>query len=58
MQLFFDQTIQFDFKQFNLTSNVQVNGQIWGSYSSVHQEELFFLKKGRGKKLYSGFALE
>ena len=22
-------------KQFNLTSNIQVNGQIWGSYSSV-----------------------
>ena len=22
-------------KPFNLTSNVQVNGQIWGSYSSV-----------------------
>ena len=25
----------FFIKQFNLTSKVQVNGQIWGSYSSV-----------------------
>ena len=25
----------FSIKRFNLTSKVQVNGQIWGSYSSV-----------------------